>query len=86
MILHGILGTLALLSLALTLWQWLAARRFPLHQRSADLRIGANQSRTQSSAPNRNSALHLQRVFLCVSAVSVKHLARLRRIWARISN
>ncbi len=34
MILHGILGTLALLSLALTLWQWLAARRFPLHQRS----------------------------------------------------
>jgi len=56
-ILHGILGTLALLSLALTLWQWLAARRFPLHQRSADLRIGANQSATQSSAPNRSSAL-----------------------------
>jgi len=28
-----ILGSLALLSLALTLWQWLVARRFPLHQR-----------------------------------------------------
>ncbi len=36
MILHGILGALALLSLALTLWQWLAARRFPLHQRATD--------------------------------------------------
>lgn len=35
MILHGIFGTLALLSLALTLWQWLVARRFPLHQRRA---------------------------------------------------
>jgi ceramide glucosyltransferase len=38
-IFHGILMTLALLSLALTVWQWLAARRFPLHQRSADLQI-----------------------------------------------
>ena len=35
MILNGILGTLAVLSLALTLWQWLAARRFPLHRRGA---------------------------------------------------
>jgi ceramide glucosyltransferase len=35
-ILHGILATLAFLSLALTLWQWLAARRFPLHARVAD--------------------------------------------------
>jgi ceramide glucosyltransferase len=32
-ILNLILGSLALLSLALTLWQWLVARRFPLHQR-----------------------------------------------------
>jgi ceramide glucosyltransferase len=56
-ILHGILGTLALLSLTLTLWQWLAARRFPLHQRNADLQIGANQSGTQSNAPNRSPAL-----------------------------
>ena len=30
-----ILGTFAVLSLALTLWQWLMARRFPLHQRTA---------------------------------------------------
>ncbi|MBC8096587.1 MAG: glycosyltransferase [Akkermansiaceae bacterium] len=33
MILNLILGTLALLSLALLLWQWLAAMRFPLHRR-----------------------------------------------------
>jgi ceramide glucosyltransferase len=32
-ILNLIFGFLALLSLALTLWQWLVARRFPLHQR-----------------------------------------------------
>ena len=37
MLLHLILAALALLSLAITLWQWLAARRFPLHQRTADI-------------------------------------------------
>jgi len=37
-ILNGILGALAAASLALVLWQWLAARRFPLHRR-----IGARQ-------------------------------------------
>ena len=31
------LAALALLSVALTLWQWLAARRFPLHRRVTDL-------------------------------------------------
>jgi ceramide glucosyltransferase len=31
-----ILSALALLSLALALWQWLAARRFPLHKRIAE--------------------------------------------------
>ncbi len=36
MLLHVILAALALLSLAITLWQWLAARRFPLHQRATD--------------------------------------------------
>ena len=36
MLLHLILAALALLSLAITLWQWLAARRYPLHQRVAD--------------------------------------------------
>jgi ceramide glucosyltransferase len=35
-ILNLILGSLALLSLGLTLWQWLVARRFPLHQRAAE--------------------------------------------------
>jgi ceramide glucosyltransferase len=35
-ILNLIFGSLALLSLALTLWQWLVARRFPLHQRMAE--------------------------------------------------
>src|ERR1035441_8737495 len=32
MILNLVFGALALLSFALTLWQWLVARRFPLHQ------------------------------------------------------
>ena len=36
MTLSGILGAFALLSLVLTLWQWLAARRFPLHHRHSD--------------------------------------------------
>lgn len=36
MILTGILGALAILSFVLLLWQWLAARRFPLHQRADD--------------------------------------------------
>jgi ceramide glucosyltransferase len=36
-ILSWIFGSLALLSLALLLWQWRVARRFPLHQRSAGL-------------------------------------------------
>lgn len=31
-----VLGGLALLSFILTLWQWVAGRRFPLHQRVAD--------------------------------------------------
>ena len=34
--LNAIFAALALLSLALVLWQWLAARRFPLHRRVAD--------------------------------------------------
>ena len=33
MLLNTLLGFLALVSLALTLWQWLAGWRFPLHQR-----------------------------------------------------
>lgn len=35
MILNGIFGALAGLSLLLLLWQWAAARRFPLHRRAA---------------------------------------------------
>jgi len=35
-ILNAIFAALALLSLALLLWQWMAARRFPLHQRISD--------------------------------------------------
>jgi hypothetical protein len=35
-ILNLIFGALALLSLALLFWQWLVARRFPLHQRVTD--------------------------------------------------
>ena len=36
MILNVILGALAVLSLALLIWQWIAALRFPLHQRTGD--------------------------------------------------
>src|SRR3989442_15348131 len=36
MVLNIILATLALLSLALTLWQFVVAMRFPLHQRISD--------------------------------------------------
>ena len=36
MFLTVILASLALLSLVLTLWQWLVAKRFPLHQRVSD--------------------------------------------------
>ena len=54
MILNAIFAALALLSLALLLWQWVAARRFPLHQRSADLRIRATEK--VPNAPNRSSA------------------------------
>ena len=35
-VLNLIFAALALLSLALLLWQWLAARRFPLHRRAAN--------------------------------------------------
>ena len=34
---NAIFAVLALLSLALALWQWLAARRFPLHRRVAEI-------------------------------------------------
>jgi ceramide glucosyltransferase len=35
-LLNAILGSLSCFSFALLIWQWLAARRFPLHQRAAD--------------------------------------------------
>jgi len=35
-ILNAIFGSLAVLSFALLIWQWIAARRFPLHRRIAD--------------------------------------------------
>lgn len=47
--LNQILGWLALLSLMLMLWQWLVARRFPLHQRIPDARLTAEP-------PNCNAA------------------------------
>ena len=39
MFLNWILGSLAVLSCGLTLWQWLAARRFPLHHRVANQNV-----------------------------------------------
>ena len=55
MILNGILGALAVASFLSTLWQWLAARRFPLHRRSAELPIGSPGA--DRNVPNGSSAL-----------------------------
>ena len=55
MVLNCILGALAVLSQLLLLWQWLVARRFPLHQRSAELRFGADTP-PKLNSPNRSSA------------------------------
>ena len=59
MILNLIFGALALLSFALTLWQWLVASRFPLHQRmparssSPDsCRSRREEARTSSPQPS----------------------------------
>lgn len=41
MILNVIFGSLAVISFILLLWQWLAARRFPLHQQSAAANPGS---------------------------------------------
>ncbi len=48
MILSGILGALAVVSFFATLWQWLAARRFPLHRRNASLRSDGLAARASS--------------------------------------
>jgi len=57
-ILQGILATLAFLSLGLALWQWFAARRFPLHQRSTEPPFGAGGIRPlPGDAPSGSSAL-----------------------------
>ncbi len=55
MVLNCILGALAGLSLVLLLWQWVAARCFPLHRRSAELRFGAGNS-VEPNLPNGSSA------------------------------
>lgn len=60
MILHGILVALTFLSLGLTLWQWLAARRFPLHRRcdrSAGLRPGVPDREAAQAAAVQSPAL-----------------------------
>lgn len=56
-ILSVILGSLAGLSLVLLLWQWLAARRFPLHQRSAGLLTRLGETTTAPNVPARRAAL-----------------------------
>src|SRR4051812_30150978 len=52
-LLNAIFGGLATLSFILLLWQWIAARRFPLHQRNAELPLGPGENpnlRSRSSA------------------------------------
>ncbi|HWD94446.1 MAG TPA: glycosyltransferase [Verrucomicrobiae bacterium] len=39
---NAIFGSLSILGFAILIWQWVAARRFPLHQRSAERQPGAN--------------------------------------------
>jgi ceramide glucosyltransferase len=56
-ILQTTLGVLAVVSFGLTLWQWLVARRFPLHQRSASFRSGASLEPRNASQPGREPAL-----------------------------
>ena len=51
-ILNLIFGSLALLSFALMLWQWLVARRFPLHQR-----VSAPTSSTDPGSSRREETL-----------------------------
>ncbi len=52
MMLTAILGALTGLSLLLTLWQWAASRRFPLHQRAAP---PASHPASRSSSPCRGA-------------------------------
>jgi len=59
--------------------------RIDANEWSIEVRFGAIPDRLQRDTPNRTSALRLQRVFLCVPAISVKHLSSLRQIRARIS-
>jgi ceramide glucosyltransferase len=49
-ILNWILAAITLVSLLLLLWQWEVARRFPLHRRSAEHRLGAWKS-PQANSP-----------------------------------
>lgn len=57
MILSGILGALAGLSLVLLLWQWLAVRRFPLHERRTSLRVGTAGAGWRCNEPGPESPL-----------------------------
>ena len=56
MILNLIFGALALLSFALTLWQWLVARRFPLHQRVAESPMPPDPRRSRREEALTSSA------------------------------
>lgn len=51
MVLNGIFGALAALSLLLLLWQWLAARRFPLHQRRVQPALAFGTQDAAAAAP-----------------------------------
>jgi ceramide glucosyltransferase len=63
-ILNLILGSLTLLSVALTLWQWLVARRFPLHQRVAESASspdpGSSGHESALTSPSQPSTLNSQ--------------------------
>jgi cellulose synthase/poly-beta-1,6-N-acetylglucosamine synthase-like glycosyltransferase len=58
-ILNAIFGGLATLSFILLVWQWLAARRFPLHRRSAEQQLGTKDPNGPSGCPAFQPAVTL---------------------------
>lgn len=55
-ILNWIFAAITLVSLVLLVWQWLVARRFPLHDRSAEHRLGTEEM--DGNAPTRRATPH----------------------------
>ena len=80
---EGILAALALLSLGLTLWQWIAARRFALHRRTAwnaSLRLDDLDDTPIRAMPGRKPALPSVTLLKPLKGVD-KHTEACLRSW-----